>query len=166
MTVATTSSEDRWGGMGGVGQEDITPGDLRVPRLKIDNQTGQFEDGTSKAKFKELDVIVLGLVKQRTYFPDLTPETEGKPPICKSNDFSFGFPQDPENKTPTHAFPWQASRLDPNTDMKVDQETNLPYLPCEKCHMKEWGQKRSDSPPCNEVHSWPMLYFNPETTSW
>ena len=87
--------------LAGVGLEDVDAGDITVPRLKIVHAEGVFQDNLSNAKFAELNVILLGLVKQRLMW-DVEVEDDAKP-LCKSADFDHGIPSD--------SFPWEASGL-------------------------------------------------------
>ena len=72
------------------GLGDLDFSDLQIPRLKIAHIDAKFEDNLSGERYSEVDVIILGLVKQRVNFD---PEVdEGDKPLCKSPDNKHGFP--------------------------------------------------------------------------
>lgn len=119
----------------------IDSSDLTVPRLKILHKEGMFEDSLSNEQFATIDVITLGLVRQRVMWA-LDVEDDAKP-LCKSRDFEFG--------TPGDDFPWDASKLS-----KADFSDGK--LPCENCHLKEWDtHPRGKTPWCTEQHVYPLL---------
>lgn len=126
----------------GVGLEDVDASDMSVPRLKIVHQEGKFQDSLSNEKFDEVEVVLLGLVKQRLMW-DVEVEDDAKP-LCKSTNFDSG--------NPGENFPWGASGL-----VQADFAGGL-ALPCENCKLKDWGSHpRNDSPWCSEQHVYPLL---------
>ena len=78
----------------GVGMEDIDQTDIVVPRLKIEHAEGKYLDTLSNETFEKLECVVLGVVKQRSLFPAVMDEESHKPPLCKSNDFTYGNPSE------------------------------------------------------------------------
>lgn len=132
------------------GLEDFTNEDMVMPRLTILHQEGVFQDTLSNEKFGELEVVLLGLVKQRILWPPEM-EAEKKPPLCKSFNYTEGRP-DGENPS---RFPWKASGF--AMADHVDGE-NPPVLTCEGCALKEWGSHpKSDTPWCSEQHVLPLM---------
>lgn len=168
MTVDTTAGsgavapydED----LASVGLEDVGVGDVIIPRLRIDHAEGVFEDNLSKARYGTLKVILLGLVKQRIFWDDEV--DEGDRPKCKSPDFVHGFPNvDPETKKDKQ-FPWDLSNFAPG-DFPTESGLNGQVtLPCESCIFKEWDKQGWKNPPCNEQHTYPLLYSPDDGTSW
>jgi len=54
---------------GAFGLDDMNAGDLSIPRLQIVSKKAMFKDTLSNNEIPSLNVIVLGLVKQRTLWP-------------------------------------------------------------------------------------------------
>ena len=75
---------------GDVGLEDVGVGDVIIPRLRIVHDEAVFENNLTKDRYETLDVILLGLAKQRIMWDDEV--GEGDKPMCKSPDFEHGFP--------------------------------------------------------------------------
>ena len=166
MTVDTTSGSALAGynpdDFGDVGLEDIGAGDVVIPRLSIIHADGVFQDNLSKAQFPKLQVILLGLVKQRIMWDKEV--DEGDKPMCKSPDFEHGFPQvNPEVKADKR-FPWAKSNFNEG-DFPAGGPTSLAghvTLPCNSCIFKEWDKGDWKQPPCTEQHTYPLLYADGE----
>lgn len=142
-----------------VGLEDVNPSDLVTPRLTINHRDGEFVNSLTGETYSglngnHLEVVVLGLVKQRILWPP-TMNSEDDPPLCKSLEFVNG--------RPSSNFPWSESGFS-----QADY-TDL-ALPCDSCALREWGSHpNTNSPWCNEVHTYPILLpdiINPETGAW
>lgn len=165
MTLAPQENPRAWEQYAGAGTEDIDSSDIRLPRLKIDGVDVSFVNTQSKEEFNGevgLHVVVLGMVKQRTWFPkNFTQGGENKPPICKSNDFSIGWPSDPDGKDREVAFPWAGSGL-VQQDIQTDETNGRVFVPCDSCKFQKWGKNR-EAPPCKEVHTYALLYQHPVT---
>lgn len=172
MTVDTTGGgsvvpydED----LANVGLDDVGVGDVIIPRLVIQHKTGTFQDNLSKAEYGTLKVVLLGLVKQRIFWDDEV--DDGDKPKCKSPDFEHGFPNvDPATKADKQ-FPWHQSNFDPSSFPAAQGLNGLVTLPCATCIFKEWDKTGSDgvswkNPPCNEQHTYPLLYSPDEGESW
>lgn len=142
-------------GLYDTGLEDLTPEDLSVPRIKINHKQGVFEESGTNEQFSELFVVLLGLVRQRVLFHYNV--EDGDVPICKSVDFQIGFPNvDPELKA-KFKFPWELAQLNPS-DFPASPDGTI-ALPCEGCHLKEWGSHPTgEKPYCAEQFTMP-LYF-------
>jgi hypothetical protein len=125
------------------GLEDFDPTtDAIMPRLQIDHKEALFVDNLSGQKFSELDVILLGLVKQRIMWADEVEDGEG--PLCKSFNYTEGHPS-PD-------FPWEKSKFD-----KASYPDDA-VLPCANCYLKEWGSALNGKTPwCSEQHTFPLL---------
>ncbi len=132
------------------GLEDFAPEDLVMPALRIDHQAGVIKHSLSGEEFKELDTILLGLVKQRTLWaPDMAAEPEA--PICRSLNFTTGIP-DPQKP---ERFPWKAAGVD-----------EAPAISCEGCQLKEWGSHpKNSSPWCSEQWVFPLMFKSGSTWS-
>lgn len=122
--------------------------DSVMPRLRIVGKDAQFEDNLTSERFDQIDVILLGLVKQRILWAPEVDDGEG--PLCKSLDFKIGLPYVKE-------FPWKESGFKKPKD--YDHETDpQPELPCASCALKEWGTNPTSSTPwCSEQHTYPLL---------
>lgn len=138
--------------MGAMGLDDMTQADLSIPRLQIINKKGLFKESLTNTEQPSLNVIILGLVKQRTLWPTKIGDTPAKP-MCRSNDFNHGFPNVDQ---PMHPFPWQASGL--TQEHVVPTSDNTLMFNCSDCKLKEWGSRPdSEAPWCNEVWSLALL---------
>jgi hypothetical protein len=132
------------------GLEDFDPNDSSIPILKIDHPNGKIEDSLSGKSYDSMDLIILGLIKQRVLWPAEMTEESG-PPMCKAYDAKVGYPDLKE-------FPWKAAGfLDLRPDDPDDEEQRV-TLPCERCALKEWGSHpKRDIPWCSEQHTLAVL---------
>lgn len=186
MTVDTTGSgsmvpyeED----FSSFGLEDVDASDIAIPRLTIEHKTGQFKDSLSGSIYNSgLEVILLGLVKQRVYWRADT--DEGDIPLCKSPNFDHGFPNTDDKLSRDKQFPWNKSNFDTSNAVPIEiapmgagkpypdgwTSNDFPVLPCNSCIFKDWEKTGSDgvpwkNPPCTEQHTWPLL-FQAEPGVW
>lgn len=137
------------------GLEDVTSDDLVMPRLVIDHKKGKYVDSLSAEEFDSLEVVMLGLVKQRILWPAEIGENK-EAPLCRSYEFEFGHP-DPTN---TARFPWKASGFS-----LADYQDDAPQLPCNSCKLQEWGSHpKLDRPWCAEQHV--FVIMQPAGESW
>jgi len=88
------------------GMDDLSPEDLTMPRLAIgsNENAGVFIDSQTSQKFSEVDIIILGIIKQRILWPATMGDQKSNP-LCRSYDFDRGHPD--EDK-----FPWKQSGYD------------------------------------------------------
>lgn len=133
---------------GYTGMDDLSNDDLTMPRLQIgsNERAGVFIDGLSGEHLESVDVIILGIVKQRILWPSSMGATKSQP-LCRSLDFETGTP-DPGNDEFKSKFPWAASGYDEAT---VAAEGG--NLSCAACPLKEWGSHPDPdkkAPWCNE----------------
>lgn len=68
------------------GLEELLPEDLTIPRLKLDHDKGVLVDDSTNEEFEELEVVLLGIKKSRSMFPEYKPGIKASP-ICQSIDF-------------------------------------------------------------------------------
>lgn len=133
------------------GLEDFGTRDQIMPILRIDHPNVAFEDSLSGAKYSEVTVVLLGLIKQRVLWPpNLQPEGSGEQPLCRSYNFTEGHPVliDGKGNADPDRFPWAASGFSPITGP----------LPCASCKLKDWGSHpNQDKPWCSEQHSFGLL---------
>jgi hypothetical protein len=131
--------------LGGVGLEDVDQSDLVMPRLQVKHQKQLFVNPQTNEEFEELEVVLLGMLKQRSLFPAVY-DGENNPPLCRSLDFETGFPR-------ADVFPWEESGFDLDS---YDDETGLP---CEDCLLKDWGSHptKPKAPWCEAQHTYPLL---------
>lgn len=151
---------------GDVGMEDVGAGDIILPRISILHKEGKFRDNLSKAEFKELDVVLLGLVKQRIMWDDDV--EDGDKPQCKSPDFDHGYPQMREDIPRAKQFPWDLSNF--NKDDFPAGPDGLRVLPCDSCVFNQWTKDprtgKSVPPMCSEQHTYPIRYSGDGGESW
>ena len=142
MTDATASSALAVPDMDDDGLGDFTTQDMTIPRINIDHKTAEFVDGLDGTRANEIEVIILGLVKQRVLWPAEVSGAKEKP-LCRSLDFDTGRP----DNTNGHArFPWKESGF----SLAEYQGTDQAQLSCEGCKLKEWGThpSRKEVPWC------------------
>lgn len=186
MTVATTDPNsgavtgwDPSEFSGDTGLEDVSASDIAIPRLQIIHDEGLFKDNLSGTTFGELEVIILGLVKQRIMWA--SDIDDGDKPLCKSTEFSFGFPNMRDDIAADKRFPWAESNFEPAQAQPIElaagqspahpngwSSNGLPVLPCAACKFKEWtkgSNGKNVPPPCTEQHTYPVLYKN-ENEVW
>ena len=146
-TTVTTASEDgadvvpagQFDGMTGL--EDFETTDMVMPRLGIEHTEGKLVDNLTGQKFEKLQVVMLGLIKQRILWD--TEVNDGDTPLCKSYDHKNGHPDGDR-------FPWDASGF--------DRQQAGDTLPCTSCALQQWGSHpQRDTPWCSEQHTFPVL---------
>ena len=121
-----------------IGLEDFDVADVTIPRINLDHKEAVFVDSMTGEQYEHLDVVILGLVKQRILWGVDVDEGEG--PLCRSNDFNTGIPF-------VRDFPWKASKFEQpeGTDAALD---------CAACPLKEWGSHpQGDKPWCTEQYT-------------
>lgn len=140
---------------GATGLEDFGVGDAVIPRIKIVQAEGLWQDTLSGEKFQTLRFIILGMTKQRILWHQVV--DDGDAPMCKSPEFNTGYPNLEQGGK--KAFPWQLAGFDPN-DFPEDPATGSKPLPCASCQLKEWNTHPSGSgtPYCAEQWSLSILY--------
>lgn len=120
--------------------------DAVMPRLSIEHKTQVFKDSLTGETFSSLEVILLGLVKQRILWDDEV--NEGDKPLCKSFNFQEGRPDEAR-------FPWATSGFGKDA---VETDAAGLILPCAACPLKEWGSAPNGKTPwCSEQHTYPLL---------
>lgn len=156
MTVAPTGGTEVGypADQGIIGLDDVSTGDVILPRISIVHKEGQFRDNLQNRQFSELDCIILGLVKQRVFWKKET--EEGDRPLCKSPDHTHGYPIVTDEVAKDKRFPWERSNFNP-ADFPPDQ-SGVVTLPCAACVFKEWDKGDWKAPPCAEQHTYPILY--------
>ena len=117
--------------------------DGTIPRMNILGDGAVFVDSLSGEEHNPLDVILLGMKKQRVLWP-ATMSDEPGPPLCKSVNPKAG-------ARPGEEFPWEESgfTFDPESE---------DLLPCTECRLKDWGSHPiNDSPWCTEQYVFPAM---------
>lgn len=123
------------------GLEDFDQKDMTIPMLKIDHDKAVIVDGLSGQEYSSLDLIAVGLVKQRVLWQAEIQDNDT--PLCRSYNFKIGNPD-------TDRFPWKASGFTPDSDVTD--------LPCENCKLKDWGSHpQREIPWCSEQHTYAVL---------
>lgn len=117
-----------------------------MPRLSIMHKEARFQDSLTKEEFTAIDAILLGFAKGRILWDDDV--QDDAVPMCKSYDFTTGYPD-------LKQFPWESSGF----DKSAFENDELVVLPCDGCHLKDWGThpKRENAPWCGEQHIYPLL---------
>jgi hypothetical protein len=146
-----------------VGLEDFDIGTISLPPVRINGPAGTWVDTLTGDEWPEIEVILLGLVKQRVLWP---PEmgSEPRPPLCRSLEAKTGTPT---LETGPDGFPWKAAKLNRNTFVvrtedpeSGEQVENLAIpVPCSECHLKVWGTnpKGTGAPWCTEQMVFPLM---------
>lgn len=126
------------------GLEDLDESDLTMPFILINHKEAKFKDSLSGKEFDTLEVVLLGLIKQRVLW-EAEVEDNSKP-LCKSYDFSIGHPTIKD-------FPWKTAGF----ERPADDDAAV-TLPCENCKLQEWGtHPKRDAPWCSAQHTFAML---------
>ena len=144
-------------GAGVEGLEDIDTSDLSMPQLKIVHDQALFEDSLSGEQFDTMDVILLGLVKQRVLWPSEMGE-EAEAPLCRSYNFTEGVPGEKfgERMKRDPASPLEASGY-------TEADVLAGHLSCLSCNLKEWGSHPSrDVPWCVEQFVLAVMIGSPD----
>lgn len=145
------------------GLEDFDMEDAVIPRLTIVHKEGQFKDSLSNEQFDKINIIILGLVKQRVLWH--TTVDDGDWPMCRSTNHDTGFPNVSDDQPKEKRFPWDKSKFD-KADYPPDDEGNI-RLPCKGCALKEWGSHPDGKRPyCSEQFTLPVLYDPREDGNW
>ena len=121
MTVAVPGDYSQYAG---IGTEDVSAADFGIARWKIDHNEGIFVNNQNHFAYEAIDVVLLGLVKQRVMF-DKEVSEEGSDPQCKSNNNVEGFPGED--------FPWHLYTF--------GQQPEGSTLPCASCNFSQWGAR-------------------------
>lgn len=160
---------------GMVGLEDVEASDLRVPRINIDHDNALFVNSLTKEAFPALTVVTLGLVKQRIFWP--AKMGDDPRPLCKSPDNRHGFPNVDPASPKSKQFPFEQSNFLPTDPQIQDLPPDDRYpngwssngygvLSCDVCVFAKWGKDedgKNTPPPCNEQHTYPVLYMQQMT---
>lgn len=140
------------------GLEDFGVEDLKLPRLSIDHEKGGYVDSLApELVYPSIEVIPLGLIKQRVLWPAIMGDDNGnKKPMCRSVDNKIGYPNT-VSTDPLEAFPWQASAWQ-QKDFPVDSEGRT-TLPCDNCRLQTWGSHPDGKKTwCSQQHAIVLLY--------
>lgn len=138
------------------GLESIDSSDLSMPIIKMVHDEAVWEDSLSGEKFAEMDVILLGLIKQRVLWPAEMAE-EAEAPLCRSYNFTQGHPGE---KFPLKAKGDPASPLE--SSGFAAEDFNAGILSCTSCNLKEWGSHPTrDVPWCVEQYVFAVMITEP-----
>lgn len=138
------------------GLESIDSSDLSMPIIKMVHDQALWEDSLSGEQFEEMDVILLGLIKQRVLWPAEVAE-EAEAPLCRSYNFTQGHPGE---KFPIKAKSDPASPLEASGFAAEDFNSGL--LSCTGCNLKEWGSHPTrDVPWCVEQFVFAVMMTEP-----
>lgn len=147
--LPATPQDDLYTGLEEFGMEDAV-----IPRLQIVHRDGLFRDNLNSATFPKVQLIILGMVKQRIMWHPTVDDNDK--PMCRSADFEFGFPtlsDVPKEKL----FPWHLSGFEPS-HFPPDEDGQV-QLPCSKCSLKEWKtHPNGKTPYCSEQWTLSVMY--------
>lgn len=169
MTVDTASAGDvalpdgmmPWEAPGEDTLGEIKQSEVPTPRLRIIGKEGVFENADTSEKYESLNVILLGLVRQRIFWGKEV--AEGEVPLCRSLDAIHGTPNVDDEVPVKKQFPWSKSNFDRKQlpilpDSKTDDTPNgQPVAQCDKCIFAQWDDE-NDQFPCNEQLVVPCYY--------
>jgi hypothetical protein len=155
-TAVQTYTEPQSLTSGVAGLEDVDASDLSMPRINIMHTETKWEDSLSGEQFTELDVILLGLIKQRVLWPSEVGE-DSEAPLCRSYNYTLGNPGEKfsvrESRDPQ-------SPLDASGFSAVDIQRG--QLSCAECNLKDWGSHPSrDVPWCVEQYVFAVMMTDP-----
>lgn len=165
---------------GDVGLEDVGISDIVIPRLSINHADGTFKDNLSGMEYTEIEVVLLGMIRQRIFWAPGDME-DGDKPLCKSTDAIHGFPALNTDLHVSKRFPFEQSNFEighavprvvaPGTDPRLPDGFNSnghPTLNCSSCIFAEWGTKQGKSvpPPCAEQFTFPLRYSADGGETW
>lgn len=134
------------------GLEDFDPNQGVIPILKVDHDEGIIEDANSGQTWTQLDVIILGFIRQRVLWPAEVSDTK-ELPLCRAYEGKVGRPPVPSR------FPWEAAGF-ANPGVNDDDEDAVAgiALPCESCKLKDWETHPTRKIPwCAEQHTYAVL---------
>lgn len=126
-----------------------------IKRLSIDHANGGFLLDDLPIKILSKDVILLGLVRQRSYW-----DYETRTNYCGSLNHEHG--------RPTDNFDWDASNFEKAHYDKGDEQI---ILPCGNCSFKDWqadptNPRKSKPGPCSEQFVVPLLVRESDDEPW
>lgn len=132
-------------GMGGAipGLETVRSEDLALPIIQIDHKKNAFVDKLTGQEYATLDVVMLGLLKQRVMWPSDLDSKDGL--LCKSQDGSTG--------TPREKFPWPEFKKGGGVE-----PLNATHIECETCTFAKWDSHPKNATPwCSLQHVYPVV---------
>lgn len=136
------------------GLEDFDMEDAVIPRLTIVHKEGEYKDSLSGEQFGKLNIIILGLVKQRVLWHHTL--DEGDWPMCRSHNHDEGIPNESDDQPKDKRFPWDKSGFE-KKDFTENENGNI-LLPCSGCALKEWKSHPDGKKPyCAEQFALPIL---------
>lgn len=145
------------------GLEEFGMEDMVIPRLSIVHKEGEFKDSLTNEQFSKINIIILGLVKQRVLWHTKVDDDDW--PMCRSADHNTGIPNLSDDQPKEKRFPWDKSGFDP-AHYPADDEGRI-RLPCSGCQLKEWGSHPDGKKPyCSEQFTLPVLYDPREDDNW
>lgn len=142
------------GGDTGLG---LRPEEISIPRLRIVGKDAQFENITTSERYDELECVILGMVRQRSMWPEQVRE-DVKAPLCRSVDSIVGRPLEDEKIAAKFHFPWKKSNLDRASLLAEDDGQVL--INCKECSFKNWNEEEDLPGPCAEQWVLPLYYID------
>ena len=127
-----------------------------MPVLKIVHAEAKYEDSLSGQLFDSMDVILLGLIKQRTLWPSEVDDS-GDAPVCRSYNSTIGMPSE------KFLVPDKSSNVVPGQKSGFSrEEVQAGNLPCASCALKEWDSHPTKGTPwCSEQYTVAVLVTEP-----
>lgn len=143
-------------GSGIEGLDDVDASDMTMPMIKIVHDEALWEDSLSGEKFPELDVVLLGLIKQRILWPSEVADGDSDGPLCRSYNFTLGHPGSDFTKKDNKVTPLEVSGF-------TQADLDAGPLSCTSCNLKEWGSHPlRDVPWCVEQFVFAVMLGEPD----
>lgn len=135
--------------------DELKQSEIPTPRLRVVGKECVFENTDTSEKYDSLEVIILGLVRARNFWPDEI--EEGGQPYCRSLDAVVGMPNVDDDISVKKQFPWARSGF-VRKDLPVLGNTTQPLAPCDSCVFSKWDDENNKPAPCNELLNLPVYY--------
>ena len=136
--------------------DELHDDEIPTPRIVVDGKTCQFVNSDTSERYDDLEVIILGLVRNRVMWDRNATPRDGMTPLCRSNDAVTGRPNISDDIPVKEQFPWKKSNFT-RSELPVEPNTDQPLAPCKDCVFAEWGND-NERPPCDERLTLPVFY--------
>lgn len=133
--------------------DELKQSEIPTPRLRIVGKECVFENADTSEKYKELEVIILGLVRSRNMWRDEV--EEGGQPLCRSLDAVHGMPNVDDDVPIKKQFPWARSGF---VRSELPVIGTQPIAPCDKCPFAQWDNENDKPSACSEQLTLPVFY--------
>jgi hypothetical protein len=139
----------QYGNFGSAKPEATPPLQPGYEQIRINHDRGVFTNHGSHIG-KSLDVIILGLVRQREYWQG---EAGSRRMACESVDYEIGYAR-------ANTFDYDAAGFD-RRNYPGPPSGEIVKLKCEDCQLRKWQEKATGSgrtpPPCSSTWMLPIV---------